>query len=126
MEKKKILVIDDEKDMRDMVKANLDLAGYMCLTAKDGKKGMEVAKTKSPSLIILDLVMPGIDGVKLYKMLKADGQTRHIPIIVYTAQAPEIVAKKGMKAFDILDFVIKPSDAKTLLLAVKKALNNPR
>ena len=66
--------------------------------------------------------MPEMDGFQTQKALKADKSTKDIPIIAYTAQDPETVAKKGAEALDIVDFVLKPSDARTLILAAKKAL----
>jgi len=70
----------------------------------------------------LDLMMPRMDGVETHKALKEDKNTKHIPIIAYTAQNPEVVAKKGIEALEIVDFVLKPFDAKALVLSVKKIL----
>lgn len=121
---KTILIIDDEKDIRDMLKVRFEYTGYKCLTAKEGQEGIELAKKEKPSLIIMDLIMPKMDGVQTYKALKAEPTTKHIPIIAYTAQDPEIVAKKGMEAFDVIDFVFKPFDAKALTALVDKALKD--
>ena len=119
---KTILVVDDEKDLRDLLKARFEASGFKCLTAKDGREAIKTVAKERPDLIILDLVMPKMDGIQAYKALKADAEHKHIPIIVYTAQPPEIVAKKGEAAFDVVDFVLKPFDSKTLVLAVKKIL----
>lgn len=115
--------MDDEKDLRDLLKARFELSGFKCLTAKDGKEAIKIVKKEKPSLIIMDLVMPEMDGIQAYKALKADAEHKHIPIIVYTAQPPEVVVKKGETAFDVVDFVLKPFDSKTLVLAVRKILS---
>jgi two-component system alkaline phosphatase synthesis response regulator PhoP len=119
---KKILIVDDENDMRYILKANFELSGFKCVTAKDGKEALRIAKTQKPALIILDLMMPDMDGFQTYKALKADKAIKQVPIIAYTAQNPDEVAKKGKEALDIVDFVLKPSDARTLIMAAKKAL----
>ncbi len=121
-----ILVVDDEKDLRDLLKVRFEYSGFKCVTAKDGREALKIVKEKRPSLIIMDLVMPKMDGIRAYKTLKASAEHKHIPIIVYTAQPPEIIAKKGEIAFDVVDFVLKPFDSKTLVLAVKKILNDKR
>lgn len=121
-----ILVVDDEKDLRNLLKARFELSGFKCLTAKDGKEALKIAEKERPALIILDLVMPGMDGIETYKALKAGADTKHIPIIAYTAQPPEVVAKKGEAAFEVVDFVLKPFDAKTLVLAVQKILSSAK
>ena len=121
----KILLVDDEKDIRELLKVRFEISGFKCLTAKDGKEAVELAKYKQPSVIILDLMMPGMDGFQTHKALKADPSTKNIPIIAYTAQDPEVVAEKGLEALDIVDFVLKPFDAEVLMLAVNKALKKP-
>jgi len=123
---KKILIVDDEKDIRDLLKTRFELSGFEGLTAKDGKEALKIARHDQPSLIILDLVMPKMDGFETHKALKSDKRTKHIPIIAYTAQNPEIVAKKGIKALDIIDFVMKPFDARALMLMVQETLKNNR
>ncbi len=119
---KTILIVDDEKDIRDVLAARLEFSGYECLKAKDGKEALRIAKHKSPALIILDLMMPTMDGFATYKALKSDRTTKHIPIIAYTAQDPGLVAQKGLEALDIVDFVLKPFDSQTVVKAVGKIL----
>ena len=123
---KKILIVDDEKDLRDLLKARFEYGGFKCITAADGEEALKVVKKERPDLIILDLVMPKMDGIQAYKALKADAEHKHIPIIVYTAQPPEVVAKKGEAAFDVIDFVLKPFDSRTLVVAVEKILKGQK
>ena len=121
---KTILVVDDEKDLRKLLKSRFELSGIKCLTAKDGKDAIKLAIEKQPSVILLDLVMPKMDGFEVYKALKNNPETKHIQIIAYTAQSPEIVAKKGIEALDIVDFILKPFESKTLVESVRELLKD--
>ena len=118
---KRILFVDDEKGFTDTLKATFEPRGFDCLTAGNGIEALKLAREKKPSLIILDLIMPEMDGVETYKTLKADGRTKNIPIIVYTAQAPEVVAKKD-DAFDVVNILLKPFNTKELISLVQKAV----
>ena len=120
--RKKILVVDDESDIRELLKARLVHNGYECLTAEDGREAVKIAKETIPDLIILDLIMPGMDGIETQKALKADPATKNIPIVGFTAQPPEIIAKKGEKAWDVVDVMLKSLDTKELLSIVEQAL----
>lgn len=119
---KKMLVVDDEKDLRELLKYRFESYGFTVFTAKDGKEAIEIAKKEQPQVIIMDLVMPNMDGISAHKVLKSDDTTKHIPIIAYTAQPPEVVAKKGLEAFDVVDFVFKPFDTKGLVASVERAV----
>lgn len=123
IDKKQILVVDDEAEIIKAIKIRLEQIGYKVLAAYDGQKALNKARKSKPDLIILDLMLPKMDGFETYKALKADGATKHIPIIAYTAQSPEVVVEKGMEALNIVDFVLKPFDTQVLLLAVGKALS---
>jgi len=118
----RILIVDDNESIRTLLQARFQVNEFECLIAKNGKQAIEIAKAKHPALIILDLMMPEMDGIETYKVLKAFHSTKNIPIIVYTAQDPELVAKKGLDALDIVDFILKPFDSKALVMAVKKAI----
>lgn len=122
MAKKRILIVDDEPEIIKAIKIRLKLSGHEVLGACDGQMALTKARKKKPDLIILDLLLPKMDGFQIYKALKANRATSHIPIIAYTAQNPEVVAEKGMEAVDIVDFVLKPFDTQVLVLAVEKAL----
>ena len=119
---KKVLIVDDEKDIRDLLKARLELSGFKAVTAENGEEALKIAKHEPPSLVILDLVMPKMDGFETYNALKNDKRTRHVPIIAYTAQNPEVVAEKGIDALNIVDFVLKPFDPGVLMTMVEKTL----
>lgn len=118
-----ILIADDEKDIRELVKARFEFNGFKCLTASNGEETIKIAKEKKPSFIILDLVMPDMDGFEVYKALKGDKETSKIHILVYSAQPSEIIAKKDIESLDIVDFIMKPFDADSLVSSVKDVLN---
>ena len=120
---KKLLLVDDEAGLTELLKSIFEPRGFVCMTAGDGREALKIAREKSPSLIIMDLVMPKMDGIDAYKALKADKQTRDIPILVYTAQDPEVVIKKGEEALDVVDFILKPFDTRSLISIVEKALS---
>jgi len=119
---KSILIIDDEPDIRDLMKIRFESQDIKCLTAEGGKEGVAIAKEQKPTAILLDLIMPEMDGFETYKLLKADERTKRIPIIAFTTQSPDRTEGKGKDAFDVVDFIIKPFDSHTLVMAVKKAL----
>ncbi|MGB2706144.1 MAG: response regulator [Candidatus Omnitrophota bacterium] len=119
---KKLLIVDDEKEFRVLLKDIFEARGFICLTAGDGREAIKIAKNERPSVIIMDLIMPKMDGIETHNALKSDRNTKSIPIIAYTAQDPEVVAKKGEKALDIIDFVVKPFDTRALISSVEKAL----
>lgn len=120
---KTILIVDDERALRELLRDTFELRGYKCLTAKNGREALKIAKKELPSLIILDLIMPVMDGAQTHKALKADASTRDIPVIAYTAQDHEIVAKKGIEAFDVVSYVLKPFDTEALVKTVENAVS---
>lgn len=120
MPKPKVLVIDDEPEILILVESRIRSQGYDVVTAGGGKRGLELAKDQSPDLILLDLLMPEIDGYEVMKRLKADDDTKDIPVILFTAAPPEEVTKKGGQVIDAVDFVIKPFDEKALLFLVNR------
>ena len=126
MNKAKLLIVDDEPDIRKVLKKRLETAGFECFTAADATEAIRLAKHKQPSLIILDLVLPGRDGVQIYQELKSSEDTNHIPIIVYTAQNPDIVVKKGLQALSIVDFVLKPFDSQALISLINLSLEEKK
>lgn len=121
--RKKILVVDDECGIREVLRERFQAIGLDCLTAADGAEALEVARAEHPSLIVLDLVMPVLDGLATYRALKRDEDTRDIRIIVYSAQAPEVIMEEGVDALDIVDFILKPLDLQSLTFLVNKTLN---
>ena len=84
MAKERILVLDDEEDILELLKYNLNREGYKVVSAPSGEKCLQKAASEKPDLIVLDLMLPGIDGLEVTKILKSDSKTLHIPIIMLT------------------------------------------
>ena len=121
-EKGKILIIDDEPDLVETMKSRIVTAGYSVDTAHDGITGVKMAKEKKPNLILLDIMMPGIDGFETLKRLKEDDITRPIPVVIFSCGSEEDAwAHKALKLGSV-GYVVKPFDASALLFTVEKFL----
>ncbi len=114
MNNKKILIVDDEPDMIYAVEMQLKANHYEVLTASDGKEGLEKARSESPDLIILDLMLPKLDGYKVCRLLKFDEKYKKIPIIMYTARGQEEDEKIGYQV-GVDAYLVKPFEPKVLL-----------
>ena len=121
----KILVVDDEPDALELVEFNLKAAGYEVVTAADGEEGLKMARTASPALILLDVMLPEIDGMEVCKLLKRDPATAAIPIIMLTAKGAEIDRVLGLE-LGADDYVTKPFSPRELVLRVKGLLRRGR
>ncbi len=119
--KPKILVADDEPEAVELVEFNLKQAGFEVVTAADGAEALKKARLTGPALIVLDLLLPEIDGLEVCKMLRRDPATRAIPIIMLTAKAAEIDRVLGLE-LGADDYVTKPFSPRELVLRVKKVL----
>ena len=125
MAKPSILVIDDEKDILKLLGYNFEKEGYAVFAARTGEEGFESARSKRPSLIILDLMLPGMDGIEVCKLLKSDRSTREIPIVMLTAKGSEVDEVVGLE-LGASDYVPKPFSVKVLLARVKNILRKGR
>jgi DNA-binding response OmpR family regulator len=121
--KSKILVVDDEPDAVELVEFNLKSSGYDVVTAADGEEALEKARTVLPDLIILDLMLPEVDGTEVCKILRRDPRTQAIPIIMLTAKAAEIDRVLGLE-LGADDYVTKPFSPRELVLRVKRLLRS--
>src|SRR6266850_1545166 len=121
MMKTKILVVDDEPDAVELIEFNLKAAGYEVITAADGEEALKKARSMLPDLIILDLMLPEVDGLEVCKILRRDQRTASIPIIMLTAKAAEIDRVLGLE-LGADDYVTKPFSPRELVLRVKKLL----
>ncbi len=114
IKKQRILLVDDEEDILNMTKMRLEASGYQVITASDGNTAYALAKSDSPDLIILDLMLPGMDGYQVCRLLKFDQNYRHIPVIMLTAKSQKEDKSWGEKVG--ADFYMtKPFEAKELL-----------
>ncbi|MEI6831802.1 MAG: response regulator [Candidatus Omnitrophota bacterium] len=114
MDKKRILVVDDEIDLVEMLSIRLEANDYEVFAAYDGQEGLDKARTLKPDLIILDLMLPKLDGFKVCRMLKFDEKYKQIPIILFTARAQESDVKLG-KEVGADAYVTKPFEPDILL-----------
>lgn len=115
---KKILIVEDEPDVIEMLKRQLDRAGsYHTITAPDGSSGIKKAREEAPALIVLDLMLPAMSGLEVCRVLKSDGMTRAIPIIMLTAKAEEVDRIVGLE-FGADDYVTKPFSPRELVLRI--------
>lgn len=115
----KILVADDEPDIRDVMRSILLKDGYQVYTASDGVSALALAKQEKPDLILLDFLMPGLNGIEVCAALKKDEATRNIPAIIITAYPGQ--KEEGLSA-GAVDFVAKDADSFDVLLRIKSAL----
>lgn len=120
--KGKILVIDDEADIRTLCKVNLEYEGYEVVEAGDGLEGLEVLKAENPDVVLLDVMMPRMDGWEFMRKVKEAQSTALIPIVLLTAKADDSSQIQGWGE-GIIDFVSKPFNPVTLVKHVNKALS---
>ena len=118
---KRILIVDDEPDLLEMVQINLEIEGYECIVAYDGFRALDRARKEQPDLIILDVMLPGLNGYKVCRLLKFDENYKRIPIIMLTAEAQQADRLMG-EATGANYYMTKPFDADKLLAKVKELL----
>ena len=121
MPKKILLIIDDEEDLTSMLSFRLQNTGFVTITANNGDKGMELAKENKPDLILLDLMMPGVDGFEVSKNLKRDVSTKHIPIVVFSALGNKNT-KETVEKLGAAGFIEKPFEPDLLINKINKVL----
>jgi len=119
--KPKILVVDDEPDALELIAFNLKNAGLEVLTAENGDQALRLARSQLPDLILLDLMLPEVDGLEVCKILRRDPATSAIPIIMVTAKAAEMDRVLGLE-LGADDYVTKPFSPRELVLRVKNLL----
>ena len=121
MKKGTILVIDDEKDLIELVRYNLEKEGFDVIAATDGQSGLEVVKKHRPDLVMLDLMMPGLDGLQVCQRLRADPRSGRIPVIMLTAKATEADRVVGLE-LGADDYITKPFSPREVVARVKAVL----
>ncbi len=119
--KQRILVVDDEPEAVELVEFNLKQAGYAVTTAMDGAEALKKARAQTPDLIVLDVMLPEMDGFEICKSLRLDAATAKVPIIMLTAKAAEIDRVLGLE-LGADDYLTKPFSPRELMLRVKKIL----
>ena len=121
MAKKRILIVEDEQELVKALQVRLGAAGYEVIVAYDGKEGLEKAQEGKPDLILLDILMPQMDGFETLEKLKQDSQTKAIPVIILTAKSQfEDVTKTTNLGAE--DYIVKPFDYIAMLGKIKRVL----
>lgn len=123
--KESILVVDDEEDILELVRYNLDRDGYRVSCVASGEDGLSAARVEPPSLIVLDLMLPGLDGLDVCRELKADARTRNIPIIILSAKGEDADVVAGLE-LGADDYLTKPFSPRVLLARIKSVLRRSR
>ena len=118
----RILCIEDEPEMIDLIRLILGRRGFEVEGAGGGKEGLEKVRKTLPNLVLLDLMMPDMDGWEVYQQMKADEKTKNIPVIVVTAKAQSIDKVLGLHIAKVDDYISKPFSPQELLASVEKVL----
>ncbi|MFL5278584.1 MAG: response regulator transcription factor [Myxococcales bacterium] len=116
-----VLVVEDEKDLADLMQFNLQKAGYETLSARSGDEALAISRTRTPDLVLLDLMLPGIPGTEVCRQLKSSQRTRNVPVIMVTARGEEVDRVVGFE-LGADDFVTKPFSMRELILRVRAVL----
>ena len=119
---KMILCIEDEPEMIDLIRLILSRRGFEIRGANGGKEGLEIIRNEHPDLVLLDLMMPEMDGWEVYQQMKADEAAKDIPVIVVTAKAQSIDKVLGLHIAKVDDYIAKPFSPQELLASVDTVL----
>ena len=126
METKKnrtVLCIEDEQEMIDLIRLILSRRGFEVLGANGGRQGLEMVRKEHPDLVLLDLMMPDMDGWEVYQQMKADNATKDIPVVIVTAKAQSIDKVLGLHIAKVDDYVAKPFSPQELLTSIETVLS---
>jgi len=121
-ETKKVLCIEDDPEMIDLIKLILERKGFQFIGAVGGREGLEAIAREKPDLVLLDIMMPDIDGWDVYRQMKASEDYKDIPVIVVTAKAQSIDKVLGLHIAKVDDYVTKPFGPRELLRSIDKVL----
>lgn len=121
-EEKRVVCIEDEQEMIDLVRLILGRKGFQVIGANGGVEGLEIVRKEHPDLILLDLMMPDMDGWEVYQQIKADEELKEIPVVVVTAKAQSIDKVLGLHIAKVDDYITKPFGPQELLESVEKIL----
>ena len=117
-----ILCVEDEPEMIDLMRLILGRRGFEVKGANGGVEGLKMVKDEMPDLVLLDLMMPDMDGWEVYQQMKADEKTKNIPVIVVTAKAQSIDKVLGLHIAKVDDYITKPFSPQDLMNSVEKVL----
>ena len=121
MAKESVLIVEDDPDIVELLQYTLEREGYSVLVALNGEKGLSEAQRRRPGLILLDLMLPGLDGLEVCKALKSDNSTKGIPVVMLTAKGEESDVVLGLE-FGADDYVRKPFSPRELVARIRAVL----
>ncbi|MES1245391.1 MAG: response regulator [Acidobacteriota bacterium] len=121
MARERILLIEDEPDIAEVLQYNLEKEGFQVDLARRGDTGLEMIRKEQPDLILLDLMLPGVDGLEVTRLLKRDPSTTHLPIVMLTARGEEVDRIVGLE-LGADDYISKPFSPRELILRIKAVL----
>lgn len=119
---RRVVYIEDEQEMIDLVRLILNRKGFEVLGANGGREGLDLIRQESPDLVLLDLMMPDMDGWDVFQRMKADESTRDIPVIVITAKAQNIDRVLGLHIAKVDDYISKPFSPQELIESIDQVL----
>ena len=120
---KKIVYIEDDLEMTYLIKMILERKGYEIVSTNDGMEGFELIERENPDLVLLDLMMPNIDGWDIYHQIKSNENTSHIPVIIISAKAQPIDKVLGLQIAKVNNYIGKPFKPQELLESIESILN---
>jgi len=120
---KTIVYVEDEPEMIDLVKLILSRKGYHVIGAEGGQQGLDIIRDQLPDLVLLDLMMPDVEGWDVFQQLRADVNTSKIPVIIVTARAQDIDKVLGLNIAKVDDYISKPFSPQALVDSVEKVLS---
>ncbi len=121
MPREHILAVDDEEDLIEVIAYNLNKEGYRVTTTASGEEALTLSRSENPDLVLLDLMLPGIDGFEVCKILKNDQRTAHIPIVMLTAKGEESDVVAGLE-LGADDYIVKPFSPRVLIARIRAIL----
>jgi DNA-binding response OmpR family regulator len=119
---RRVVCVEDEPEMIDLIQLILSRKGFEVIGADGGKKGLELIRAEKPDLVLLDLMMPDMDGWEVYQQMKSDSELQHIPVIVVTAKAQSIDKVLGLHIAKVDDYIPKPFSPQELTDSVERVL----
>jgi two-component system, OmpR family, alkaline phosphatase synthesis response regulator PhoP len=119
--KRTVLIVDDEKDLVDLIRYHVEKSGLCCLEARDGESALALGRERVPDLIVLDLMLPGLDGLEVCRRLRKDPKTANIAIIMLTAKAEEVDRVVGLE-MGADDYMVKPFSPRELVARINAVL----
>lgn len=119
---KRVVCIEDEPEMIALIELILSRKGFQVIGAGGGREGLEAVRREKPDVVLLDLMMPDMDGWEVYQQIKADEAIQHIPVIIVTAKAQTIDRVLGLHIAKVQDYITKPFGPQELLESVNKVL----